>query len=105
MAKKPHKNHIISRRKYREFLESHPEHRRAKVTFDSWYKTVLRARWETFADVRETYGDVSLVGKFIVFNVGGNKYRIVAEFNYRKNRLLIRHALTHSEYDQDKWKS
>jgi mRNA interferase HigB len=105
MAEKSHKNRVISRKKFREFLETHPEHLKAKATFDLWYKTARRARWENFADVRETYGDASHVGKFVVFNAGGNKYRIICELIYNKHRILIRHVLTHAEYDQDKWKT
>ena len=43
---KPHKNRIISRKKFREFLQSHPEHRKAKVIFDEFYRTLLHARWQ-----------------------------------------------------------
>jgi mRNA interferase HigB len=101
---KPHKNRIISRKKFREFLQGHPEHRKAKAIFDEFYRTLLYARWQNFAAVRETYGDASLVGKFVVFNLGGNKFRVVIELNYNKHLFLIRYVMTHTEYDQGRWK-
>ena len=101
---KPHKNRIISRKKFREFLQGHPEHRKAKAIFDEFYRTLLHARWQNFAAVRETYGDASLVGKFVVFNLGGNKFRVVIELNYNKHLFLIRYVMTHTEYDQGGWK-
>ena len=102
---KPRKNHVISRKKFRSFLETHPEHRNSKATLDEFYKPLEWVQWENFGDIRETFGTASLVGRFVVFNVGGNKFRVVVEVNYEKKRFLIRHVLTHSEYDQDKWKN
>ena len=44
------------------------------------------------------------VGKFTVFDLGGNKYRLIAAIHYNRGKVYIRHVLTHAEYDQDKWK-
>ncbi len=101
---KKRRNHIISKKKFREFLQEHPEHRKAKKIFDEFYKTLREAGWENFADVRKTYGDASLVGKFVVFNLGGNKFRVITELFFNTHQFLIRHVLTHQEYDKGKWK-
>ena len=55
-------------------------------------------------DVRKTLANADGVDKWTVFNVKGNKYRLITEINYRYQRLYIRHVLTHAEYDQQKWK-
>ncbi len=56
------------------------------------------AHWASFADVRRSFNTADLVGTLIVFNIGGNKYRLVAEMNFRKKVLFIRQILTHGEY-------
>ncbi len=96
---KARRNHVISRKRIFDFLESHPGLKRSAGALDAWYRTVKRATWSSFADVRETYGSADAVGDYVVFNVGGNKIRIVAEINYKHSRVYIRHVLTHAEYD------
>jgi mRNA interferase HigB len=101
----PRKNHLISRKKVREFIESHPEHAKHSEVLYDWCKTLELATWEKFADVRKTFPSADHVGKFVVFNVGGNKFRFIAEINYQGSPIFLRHVLTHSEYDKEKWKS
>jgi mRNA interferase HigB len=99
-----HKNHIISWWKIREFLETHPEHGNAERVFDKWYQSVRTTRFANFGDVRRLAATASPVGKYVVFNVGGNKFRVITEIFYSDSVILIRHVLTHTEYDDDKWK-
>jgi mRNA interferase HigB len=98
----PRRMHIISRRKLREFSGEHPE---AKEALDHWYNAARRALWRTFSDVRATFGSADQVGEFVVFNIGGNKYRLIARIYYKDAVALIRHVLTHREYDRGDWKS
>ena len=99
-----HENHIISWKKIREFLEAHPECEEARGTFDRWYKLVRKTPFENFGDVRRLFPSADQVGCRMVFNVGGNKFRVIAEFFYADSVILIRHVLTHKEYDEGKWK-
>lgn len=101
----PRKNHLISRKKVREFIDGHPEHEKHSETLYDWCKTLELATWGKFADVRETFPSADQVGKFVVFNVGGNKFRFIAEIKYKSKVIFLRHVLTHPEYDQGKWKS
>ena len=94
--------HVISRKKLRDFWTKHPQ---AKGPLNAWYKIAKKARWEKFADVRNDYASADAVGRFVVFNVGGNKYRIIAEINYGRQKVFIRHVFTHGEYDKDDWKN
>jgi mRNA interferase HigB len=100
------KNHVISRRKIEEFLDAHPEHARVGAALRSWYKTAVEAQWTNFGKVRETYGSADAVGKLVVFNIAGNKVRLVTEIRYslKPRRIYIRYVLTHAEYDQGDWK-
>jgi mRNA interferase HigB len=55
--------------------------------------------------VRKTFSSADAVGKWTVFNVKGNRYRLITEINYAFGRIHIRHVLTHAEYDRGIWKS
>lgn len=93
--------HIISLKKFREFWAVHPE---ARDALRAWHGTVEDQTWNRFADVRTTYGSVDLCGKCHIFNVGGNKYRIIAAIHYNRHKVYIRHVLTHVEYTRGKWR-
>jgi mRNA interferase HigB len=56
------------------------------------------------AQLRETFPQADQVGKFTVFNIGGNKVRRVAAVHYNRNKIYIRHVLTHQDYDAGEWK-
>lgn len=58
----------------------------------------------SFADIKRLFRSVDKVGKFTVFDLGGNKYRLIAAIHYNRKKVYIRHVLTHAEYDQDTWK-
>jgi len=63
-----------------------------------------KAAWQNLMDVRRTFANADAVDKCTVFNIKGNKNRLITEINYRYQRLSIRHVLTDAEYDQEKWK-
>jgi mRNA interferase HigB len=96
-----HDLHIISRKKLREAAT---RHRDLEAPLDVWFRISKKASWRTLADVRQTFATADLVNRWTVFNVKGNRYRLIAEINYRSQRVYIRHVLTHAEYDQEKWK-
>lgn len=99
----PRSNHLVSRKKFREFVASHPEAKQDADVLLRWCKTVESADWRAFADVRTTYGSADSVAPHVVFNVGGNKYRVVATIKYKSGKpawVYIRHVLTHKEYDK-----
>ena len=54
--------------------------------------------------LQETFPHADQVGKFTVFTIGGNKVRLIAAVHYNRNKIYIRHVLTHQEYDTGKWK-
>lgn len=93
--------HVISRKKLKEAASQHGD---LEAPLDVWFRITKRASWQTLADVRKTFSSADLVEKRTVFNIKGNKYRLITEINYRFQRVYIRHVLTHSEYDQEEWK-
>ncbi len=98
------KNRIISWRAIREFIEAHPEDQSAPEAFAKWYDLVRNNRFASFSDVRRTFPSADLVGDVVVFNVRGNRYRLVARFLYEKRRVYVRRVMTHAEYDRGDWK-
>jgi mRNA interferase HigB len=92
---------IISKKALVEFWEVHPE---AKAPLLNWYNVVRRLSWEDFTGVRTTFRHADTYRDCVVFNIGGNKYRLIVKIRYRTNRVFIRFVMTHSEYDKDSWK-
>jgi mRNA interferase HigB len=88
--------HVISRKALREFWASHPP---ARGPLLAWFRIARVARWQTFAEVRAVYPSADQVGRFTVFNIGGNKYRLIAVIHFNRRKLYIRQVLTHEEYD------
>ena len=70
----------------------------------SWYKTAKKADWQNFAEVKQVYPAADLVGRYTVFNIGGNNYRLIARIVYRSQTLFVVAVMTHEEYDLGKWK-
>ncbi|MGH9784206.1 MAG: type II toxin-antitoxin system HigB family toxin [Terriglobia bacterium] len=80
------------------------KHSDAGAPLDRWYRVAKRANWDSFADVKQTFNTADFVAPHIVFDIGGNKYRLLAEINFRKRVLFIRCILTHKEYERGAWK-
>jgi len=97
--------HIISRKK---LLKAAREHTGVDASLDSWYRTAKSAQWKNLEEVRQTYSaaDGVPVGErvYTVFNISGNSFRLVTEIYYDDQTILIRHVLTHAEYDKGGWK-
>ena len=93
--------HVISRKALREFADDHKD---AERPLDDWYRTTKRLRWTSLVDVRKTYPHADAVDKFTVFNIGGNKYRLAAQIDYRTGKVYVRHVMTHEEYSREDWK-
>jgi mRNA interferase HigB len=93
--------HVISRKALREFWESHPD---AEGPLLRWYQIMARTDFHSFADLRATFPSADIVADLAVFNIGGNKYRLIASIHFNRHKVYIRHILTHREYDRGGWK-
>lgn len=92
---------IIKRGALIEFWEVHPD---AQSSLESWYQVVRSANWRNPAELKQVYPHADLVGRRTVFNIAGNKYRLIARANYRTQRVFVLHLLTHEQYDRGAWK-
>lgn len=89
---------IISRSTLVEYYTKNPQ---AKVPLEDWYEKTKKAEWTCFADIKETFNTVSIVGnKHYVFNIKGNDYRLVVVILFTPQRVYIRFVGTHAEYDK-----
>ena len=92
---------ILSLRRLREFWARHPD---AAEPLRAWYRVVKQARWHRFTDVRARYASADQVGKFTVFNIAGNTYRLITVIHFNTGRVYVRRVLTHAAYDRGTWK-
>lgn len=92
--------HIISRKKLKEFCER-PDGRDAEALLDAWWYEAKRANWESPSDIKDKYRSASILrDNRVVFNIGGNKYRLVVKINYSTKTVFVRFVETHKEYDR-----
>ena len=92
---------IISRAAITEFSQKYPD---ALEALMHWYVVTKRAQWKNLADARQDFPHADSVDIFTVFNIDGNKYRLIAVLKYRWQIVYIRYILTHREYTKEKWK-
>ncbi|WP_459195291.1 type II toxin-antitoxin system HigB family toxin [Nostoc sp. FACHB-892] len=70
-----------------------------------WFKLMNSAKFQTFEELGSVFPSADLVGNLIVFNIGGNKYRLITSIHFNRQKVYIRDILTHSEYNKDQWKT
>lgn len=100
---------VISRRKLRDFYEARPERRTHARAFDDWFRIARQARWRNFQDAKATFGQTDVAtgrsGRTAtIFDVGGNKYRVLAHVDYARQTVLVVAVMDHKEYDRGSWK-
>ena len=90
---------VIARRTLRQFWERHPQ---AKGPLSAWFAAVSKARWTTPNDVKRQFGATIdfVADSRIIFDVGGNKYRLIVHASYAFGRVLVKFVGTRAEYDR-----
>lgn len=88
---------VISRRALREFWESRPQ---AKEPLAAWFRIMEHSTFAAFGAVKAAFRTADYVAPFTVFNIGGNKFRIITVIHYNRGRLYVRHVFTHEQYDR-----
>ncbi|MDR2875399.1 MAG: type II toxin-antitoxin system HigB family toxin [Methylobacillus sp.] len=90
---------VITNHPLVEFARKHLE---AGEPLQAWRKAVENSTFSHFAELKATFGAVDRVGDYYVFDIGGNKFRLIAAIHFNRQMLFVRHIFTHKEYD--KWK-
>ncbi|MFN7714169.1 MAG: type II toxin-antitoxin system HigB family toxin [Pseudanabaenaceae cyanobacterium] len=93
--------HVISKKILRQFWEKHPD---SQIPLMRWFKIMDTQSFGNFANLRSVFPSVDQVGDLMVFNIGGNKYRLIASVHFNRDKIYVRHVLTHLEYDKGGWK-
>ena len=97
--------HILSRPAINEAKACYPN---AGSWLDAWWVVASKAAWTNLTDVRQTYRDADEVGQCLIFDACGNNYRLICRCSYSnpwvRGTLLVKHFLTHAEYDKSKWR-
>ncbi len=94
--------HVIAKPALVLFWVKHPD---SKSSLTAWYKLMQASEFANFSDLKQTFAGADHVKGMTVFNISGNKYRLIAAIHYNRRKVYIRHVLTHAEYDLGKWKS
>ena len=96
---------VISKARLKQFWET-PDQQGAEGPLRAWYTHVnsKSVSWQSWGDVKASFASASIVGDCIVFNIGGNKYRLITRIRYATRKVFVLKVMTHSEYDLDRWK-
>jgi mRNA interferase HigB len=92
---------LISNKALREFASVHPD---AEQPLQDFRGLIEQGSFANFAQLKATFASVDKVGERYVFNIGGNKYRLVAAVAFKPGLMWVKAVLTHSEYDKGAWK-
>lgn len=93
--------HVIAKPILAEFWLKHPD---AELPLTAWYRILRAGYYADFNDLKATFSSADYVQGLTVFNIGGNKYRLIASIHYNRQKVYIRDVLTHEQYDRDGWK-
>ena len=89
---------VISNKALFDFAAIHPE---GSTPLQAWRKIIEASSFNNFAELKRAFNATDKVGDFYVFDIGGNKYRLIAAIHFNRKMVFIRHVFTHREYD--KW--
>jgi mRNA interferase HigB len=91
---------IVSRKAIRETTAKHSEW---AASLNAWHKITKGADWKNFADVRRSWKNSDVVGRFVVFDISHNRCRLIATIKYKWRMVYIRRILSHVDYDEKEW--
>jgi mRNA interferase HigB len=89
--------HVISRKALADFWQVHPA---ARAPMAAWFKVMERSAFANFAALRNAFNSADKVGQYTVFNVGGQGHRVIAAIHFNRQKVHIRHVLTHADYER-----
>lgn len=93
--------HIITYKRIMEFVTKYPD---SRASLENWYRIIKQTDYDSFSQLRQHFSDADYVEGFVVFNISGNKYRLITAIHFNRKKVYIRDILAHAEYDKDKWK-
>jgi mRNA interferase HigB len=98
---------VVKRARVMEYRTRHPA---ARAALDAWLQVTRAAAWRSFEDLRPAFGRnvdevvVQSGRKVVVFNIGGNKFRLITAIHYNRGKVFVLRFLSHADYSKDRWK-
>lgn len=92
---------VISKRGLRKLIEKRPATEREVL---DWYRIANASDWSCLTDVRKTFPNADLIGEALVFDIDGNRYRLITTVFFAAREIYVKALLTHKEYDREDWK-
>lgn len=92
---------VISNRALREFSERHAD---AGAPLQDWRRVIEKNTFANWSELKMAFNAVDKVGELYVFNIGGNKYRLIAYIRFQAQIVYVKAVLSHKEYDKGLWK-
>lgn len=93
--------HVITKKRIKEAKILFPE---SASSLDGWYRVISKNKFRSFAELKALFNSVDKVGNFYVFDIGGNKIRLIAVIHFDRQRIYIRKILDHKSYDKNSGK-
>ena len=94
--------HVISKKALREFWERYPD---SQMPLRRWFKLITKNSFRSLVELRAVFPNADLVENLIVFNIGGNKYRLITAIHFNREKVYVRRVLTHGEYNRGGWRT
>jgi len=89
------------REKVSDFIDGNLE---SRASLENWYGIVSKSNFGSFSELRMTFPSADQVSDLTVFNISGNKFRLIAAIHYNRQILYVRDILSHAEYNKNKWR-
>ncbi|MCX7091038.1 MAG: type II toxin-antitoxin system HigB family toxin [Legionellales bacterium] len=93
--------HIITKKRIVEAKDLFPA---CKPALDGWFKIIKDNKFKSFSELKKVFNTVDKVGHLYVFNIEGNKLRLIASIHFNRQKLYIRNIFSHKEYDKGDWR-
>lgn len=93
--------HIITQQRIWGAISQYPM---ASGSLENWYRFMKKNQFQGFSDMKRSFNSVDKVGDFYVFDIGGNKLRLITSIHFNRQKVYIRYVLTHREYEKGHWK-
>ena len=89
--------HVISKKALETFWLKHPA---ATAPLEAWYRIVRGSSFENFLEIKRAFNSADYVPPYVVFDLGGNNFRVISVIHFNRQKLYVREVLTHAEYDR-----
>ncbi len=93
--------HVITKKRIKEARLLFPE---SASSLEGWYQVISKNNFKNFSELKKFFSSIDKVDNLYVFDIGGNKVRLIASIHFNRQRIYIRYILNHADYDKGKWK-